>query len=130
MLLKVLFFLPVVAFIIYEFWVMANPYTVILGLKRMKQMEKDGNKDYSTNMVLFGVFNLFYTVWCIVGLMSSQWMVFGFLLIWGMTIATPFKKFPAFRSADALMSACLLTFALINAFHLHINLWKVFISQF
>ncbi len=130
MLLKVLFFLPVVAFIIYEFWVMANPYTVILGVKRIKQMEKDGNKDYSTNMVLFAVFNMFYTVWCIVGLMSSQWLIFGFLLVWGTVLASPFKKYPAFRVADAFMSACILTFALINAFHLHINLWQTLISQF
>jgi hypothetical protein len=88
-------------------------------LKELKQ-----NKDYkewSSNQKAVGFLMLGYIIWAMVGLFSSQWIIFFFILL----VSLIPKKWLWFFAIDAFVTVILLFFLIINQYHLHINIWEL-----
>lgn len=82
--------------------------------ERFNSLSKD--KELSGTVFM----SLFYLIWLFFGLFSSlNWPIFLFLLL---ASFIP-KRIFLLRFADGIISFSLLMFSLINAFHLHINIF-------
>ncbi len=82
--------------------------------ERFKSLSED--KELSSTVFM----HLFYLTWLFFGLFSSlNWPIFLFLLLESFIP----KRIFLLRFADGVISFSLLMFALINAFHLHINMF-------
>jgi hypothetical protein len=87
---------------------------------KFKKMNKEevGFKDWSTNQQAVSLLMTMYFCWAVVGLMTSQWIVF--IAIHLMSFIP--KKYIIVIKIDAFITLCLLIFAILNEYHLHINL--------
>lgn len=121
MILKLLFYLPGVLAILWEGMNITSPLETNQFVKRYRQItrEKKG-EDRTRAQNIFGALQLFYWVWCMVGLFSSQWLVFVLILILGMIP----KPNIVIRFVDSVITFALILFIFINSFHLHINLFQ------
>ena len=84
--------------------------------------EDVGFKDWSTNQQAVSLLMLMYFCWTVVGFMTSQWIVFITILF----LSYIPKKHIIVRKVDAFITLCLLIFAILNEYHLHINLIDIF----
>ncbi len=84
---------------------------------------KDFN-DLTDTQKTFTVLTVLYSLWVLVGLFSSQWVLF---VVYLMISIIP-KKTVFVRFVDAIVSVLLLLFILINTFHLHINLFDAIVN--
>ena len=107
-----LFYLFGILAILWEFAVLTdtNKIHYFLGNK-----EKNKDNDNYTNLSFL---MLGYFLWAIVGLFSSQWILFLVLIVLSI-IPT---KHIVLRWIDSLLSLLILLFILINKFHLHIDI--------
>jgi len=68
-----------------------------------------------------------YVFWILVGLIfSSQWIVFGIILL--LSFLLP-KKYKILKQINSVLTICLLLFACINAYHLKINLYQLIVNH-
>lgn len=85
------------------------------GVKKYKGVKDP--KDYSPLYTAYVSFGFFYFFFCLVGLMSSQWIGFVALLLLGFVS----KKWITWRVIDGILSIAILVFILLNKFQFHIN---------
>lgn len=85
------------------------------GVKKYKEVKDP--KDYSPLYTAYVSFGFFYFFFCLVGLMSSQWIGFVALLLLGFVP----KKWITWRVIDGILSIAILVFILLNKFQFHIN---------
>jgi hypothetical protein len=78
--------------------------------------------DLNLQQVIFVLLIIGYIIWSLIGLFSSQWILF-FLLILLEFILRPVNKF--IIRVDGILRFLLLLFILINKFHLHINIFEL-----
>jgi hypothetical protein len=118
--MKHVFYFFAIFAILYEAMVLTSPRKFVAAKKDIKGKKID---DYTTNQIAYVLFNFFYLAWTMVGLFSTQWMVFVVLLIIS-TISGLTARFrsPVLYSIDALISFSILLFMMINVYHLHIDL--------
>lgn len=88
----------------------------LLAVKKVDQGVKNP-KDYSPLYTAYVSFGFFYFFFCLVGLMSSQWIGFVALLLLGFVP----KKWITWRVIDGILSIAILVFILLNKFQFHIN---------
>lgn len=125
------------AFVFYLFGILAlmfelmtvwNPIKVSKFYERLKEAHKkegDFKTKYSDTQRTYLRLDIGYITWTIVGLMSSQWVLFMALFLLGMLTAGLKKLSPAFRWINAVISAALIAFIMINAYQLHIDVWEI-----
>ena len=89
------------------------------GLKKLKGKKFD---DYSDTQQCVTILQFGYIFWVFVGVFGSQWIVFLLILLMGMI---PKKMHKAVTFIDGFLTAGLLLFAIINQYHLHINLLEL-----
>lgn len=87
----------------------------------IKVKTSDSNLKLTTIEAIFIFINIFYFIWAMIGLFSSQWVVFLSLTILSFSGIT-FKKYINYRIIDSVLSIALILFAILNTYHLHINL--------
>ncbi len=125
---KVLFYLGMVIPILVELESIFSPRRAQGVTVRARELRKLhgkemtdallADKEVSTTML----FHTYYLIWLFVGLFSSlNWPVFIFMFLLGVIP----KRFILQRWLDGVMSFALLLFTVINAFHLHLNVFNV-----
>lgn len=117
-----IFFSLAIFAIMYELMIVMNTRKVSKFITNMKH--KKGS-EYNKEEKVFAFLLLCYFIWGMVGLITSQWVLFLAMFIIG--IITP-NKYIVTRWINAFISFLLLTFMLINKFHLHIDLGNYLIS--
>lgn len=104
-------------------------FTVIMSPRKTREQVtrcvKTPPKEKSTTQIAFLLLSFGYIVWCFIGLWSSQWMLFTMLLILGLV----YKKNILIRVLDAIISAIIIVFMIINVYHLHIDLFTFILNH-
>ena len=83
-------------------------------------------KDKTSNQKVYTFLVLGYILWVIIGLFSSQWVLFLTLFIMAYIIP---KRWLITRFLDGVISLGILIFMVINVYHLHIDVYEV-VKQF
>ena len=123
MFLKLLFFLPAIAFIYYEWICISSPGSIVAMRKLMTDKEKKV-KEWGPGETVYFIIHLCYTTWGLIGLLSSQWFLIGIIIVLGFIP----KKWNWFVVLDSIITTILLVFIILNAFHFHINTFRVFMN--
>jgi hypothetical protein len=118
----IFYFLGVLA-ILWEVIVVTSPIRVTKFINSYGNKSVDGltTKQKNLSYCMLG-----YVIWCIVGLITNQWVIFVLLLSLGMVS----KKRMILTFITGILSLLLLVFMLINVYHLHINLFSLIKSYF
>jgi len=105
--------------ILWEFTQITSPHKMHEVSKRIKKAGKEGTvDDLPSNYKILFFLMLGYFIWAIMGLFTAQWPIFLFLIF----ISLIPKKYILHRWVDSFVSLMLILFAMINTFHLHIDL--------
>ena len=126
MIIKVLFYVWAIFALLLELQLMTKPKKFMDFKAKMKGVKFDNLSDQQK---AFGVLTLLYVFWVFVGLLSSQWALFLIYIVIGIPFSL-FKKSMIIKSIDGFISSCLLVFIIVNAFHLHINVYEFIINLF
>jgi hypothetical protein len=118
----VFYFLSVLA-ILWEIIVVTSPIKVTKFIKSYESRHVDGLTKTQKNL---SYCMLGYIVWCLIGLVSSQWVIFLILLLLGIIN----KRRPILTFITGLLSVLLLIFMLLNLYHFHIDIFSLIKSYF
>jgi len=131
MLSKVIFFFFALIAIVYEMWSIKNSKRLV-ELSEMIRKSTNDKKEVEPKpaYAVFIVCQALYCFWALVGLFSSQWVIFAILLLLGSLSFFGFTKTRVYIICDAIITLGLLVFMVINAFHLHIPLWSRLLDYF
>jgi len=105
-----------------EIFAICNVKRIHNAVQKYGKKQSKDLKDYSTSYIIYVMFGFFYLFLCIVGLMSSQWILFGALLLLGLIP----KKWITWRYIDGTLSIVILLFILLNKYHFHIIFYSLF----
>jgi len=125
MFLKIIYFLPAIAFIYYECYCITMPAEVVAMSKLVREKGKKA-KDLAAGEIIYTIINLCYVTWALIGLFSSQWFPIIHLFLIGFIP----KKWNWWVVVDSLISIVDLFFIILNAFHFHINTFKLVLNYF
>lgn len=135
--LAFMFYIWAVLAIYYEFWSLNkdNWRKCVKLRKKLIVKELDKNKVLHTNVTRNELYwlgmNILYTIWGIVGLLTSQWVLFMLVIIIGLIKDIKFLRYSYFYNLiDSFLCICIWTFMLINVYHLHINLFQYILGWF
>jgi hypothetical protein len=109
--------------IIWEMICVTSPNKVSEFVKKTVTTTND-KRTTKQNSFLFWMFGYFF--WVLVGLMSSQWVLFGCLLVLSLIP----KKYVVVRFFDSILTFLVLLFIIINKYHLHIDLYSLLLEYF
>lgn len=101
--------------IVWEIYVLVDPVKMHAKFQSMKKKE---NKNRTPMELVLGFMMLFYMLWTLIGLMSSQWLLFLVLIIMSLIP----KPYVVLRWIDSLLTVAILIFMILNISHLHIDL--------
>ncbi|GAA4393407.1 hypothetical protein [Hymenobacter koreensis] len=102
----------------------AGKYNRVLKTEITKDAEWADRPEDERNKLMLGCFGLVYLVWVLLGLTSYNYMVFTGLvaiMVGAMLIPKAVRFTWGYRIIDGLVSAALLLFAILNTYHLHIE---------
>jgi hypothetical protein len=118
--LKFIFYFFGVVAVLYEIWSIGN-WDAIKALhdKIDKLSKKQKDVKITPSESLLAILHLLYFVWVLVGLFSSQWEAFGFILI--LSLLNHWLKGRYWNKVDAVLTVAALLFAILNTYHFHIN---------
>ena len=102
--------------IIWELTVASDAKKVHNKFNEIKK--KNDVKKFTNNETVLAFLMLGYTFWVIIGLFSSQWVLFASIILLSII---PSKKIWV-RRVDAIITLLVLCFILINKYHLHIDI--------
>ena len=119
---NIFYFLTIIS-IIWEIIVVSSPIRVSKFIKSFNNKEMDGltKKQKTLSFYMLG-----YLIWCIIGLFTSQWVIFLLLIGFGLFP----KKLPILTFINGLISLCLLMFIIVNVYHLHLDLFSIIKNWF
>lgn len=108
--------------IIWESGVVKAPSKVFNFRERLKDVTESlvvGETDaYTPKQSSYIFFRFLYITWCLVGLFTSQWVLFTFIFMLGVI-----PKSNVFLTwLDAFLTLGLLFFILFNKYHLHLDI--------
>jgi hypothetical protein len=121
--MSTLFYYTSIIFIMAEFVTISSPKKIHQGVAEIKKRKPD---TMTLNMKLYVFVGLFYLVWALVGLFSSQYICFVALLI----LSFMPKKHWIIRWVDAVLSLFILIFLILNYAHWHIDLSQIITQLF
>ena len=110
-----LFYLLAIAPIIFEFYTF---YCTERMYGFYKKYVVEAKTNPTITPMIFTIFMWFYVIWNIVGLFSSQWILFLSILL----ISLIPKRKQWIMKIDAFVALCILVFIILNRYHLHIDL--------
>src|ERR1044072_7212724 len=112
------YFLAIVA-IWFELWSIYN-YDLLVKLeKEVTDTNTINNKQVSYKGMLMSILSTAYFVWSLIGVFTSQWILFICLLSLS---AINFKvRSKMWNMVDAILSMIILLFIILNKYHLHID---------
>jgi hypothetical protein len=91
---------------------------------KMSEIKIEAQISYSIIALLFAGWSIAYAVWTLIGLFSSQWVLFLAILILSIVVGAIAKVFKNRLSlimrVDAIITVIILVFMFINRFHLHL----------
>lgn len=119
---NIFYFFSIIA-IIWEIMVVRNPIRISKFIDTYNNKEMDGltKKQKNLSFCMLG-----YLIWCILGMFTSQWVIFLLLLILGLFP----KKLPILTFINGLISLFLLVFVVLNVYHLHLDLVSIIRNWF
>lgn len=118
-----IFYLLAILPIIWESIVLTNPMATQDFFNRYRFFTELGVKleERPFSQIVYSYFSLFYMLWIVVGLFSSQWDLFcGIIFL----IFIPRPNI-LIHCLDALITLVILVFILLNVSYLHIDVWYV-----
>ena len=104
--------------IMYELIVLYNTKKIHAKVKKMKGSNRKWDQ-MTDNEKLLSVTTLMYLLITFFGLFTFQWYLFLFLIL---TTLIPKKSSITFRFIDSLIGMLILIFAIVNKYHLRIDL--------
>jgi len=109
--------------IIWEIIAVTNPIRIskFIGSFNNKEMDGLNKKQKALSFYMLG-----YLIWSIIGLFTSQWILF--LILIGLGLLP--KKSPILTFINCLISLCLLVFIILNVYHLHFDLLSIIKNWF
>lgn len=131
-----LFYFGGLLFLIYEIYFLFNVVEKVNNVKEYKEYNKENKgikyddmpEDIKSGVLEVTMIGVPYVFWLFVGLLSSQWVLFLLLLIFSFAIVTPLRKLVGFSpiryvltTIDTLVCIAVITFIIINKYHLHID---------
>lgn len=123
---EVLFYALTLWFVVYEIsqYVDAKPNHAFI--KKMKAIPDTDERWKDKKWRAVSLMNTAYFLWLLVGLTSFQWPVFLAVIL----LSFIPKHFVFIRKVDALLSALLLLFVIVNKYQLHLDTWAWIRSLF
>lgn len=118
--MKHIFYFLTILPLLWEFINITNVKETHRFTKTIKQLKGKPFDDYSSNQKNYSFLVLGYIFWTLIGLFSSQWIVFLTLLV----LAFIPKKWIAIRFIDSLISFWLLLFVILNVYHFKIDTFQ------
>lgn len=122
--LTLLFYVMALPFVMYEFLSITDTRTM------QRLINKAENKDFqNTSVRLLLVMQIFYMIWAVFGLFTSQWPLFVLLIL--ISFLNNTKKLRShlwWNKTDATLSFLLLVFIILNKFHLKVDLLHEMLS--
>jgi len=125
-----LFYFMVILCFLFELFKIPNATDICNFIRKNNEYKKVNGKvpEYSSftpNQKTFYTMSSVYTVVCLIGLFSSQWLLF--LAIFLQTIVMVFirRKYPVIIKIDSTISAFILLFIVINKYHIHLDLFNL-----
>lgn len=116
------FYIIAALFLLVELLILVNIKTVHSGAKRLYKLRKEKNKveleDLSPGMIAYQIVGIIYLIYAVIGLMSSQWIMFAVLIL----LSFVPKKWIVWRYIDSFLSIAILVFIILNKYHFHFNL--------
>lgn len=120
-----IFYLIGILAITWEFMGITSPIKMHKAFKEMRKiMKSEGGFDsLPSNYKTVSFLMIGYFIWVLVGLFTNNWLIFLALLV----LSVIPKRWVVQRWIDSVITLALLLFAIINTFHLHINLNTLFL---
>jgi len=131
-----LFYFGGLLFLIYEMYFLFNVVEKVNNVKKYKEYNKENKgvkyddmpEDIKSQVLEVMLIGIPYMLWLFVGLLSTQWVLFGLLIIFAFGIVTPLRKLVGFSplryittTIDTLICISVIGFIIINKYHLHID---------
>ena len=123
------FYILIAFFIFVELIVLFSQKNIHSAVKRLKKLnkEKKGKLSFDeigASMTLYQSIGIIYLIYCLVGLMSSQWVFFALIIL----LAFIPKRWLWWRYVDSIVTLLILAFILLNKYHFHINMFHLIIK--
>lgn len=123
------FYILIAFFIFVELIVLFSQKNIHSAVKRLKKLnkEKKGKLSFDeigASMTLYQSIGIIYLIYCLVGLMSSQWVLFALIIL----LAFIPKRWLWWRYVDSIVTLLILTFILLNKYHFHIDMFHLIIK--
>lgn len=123
------FYILIAFFIFVELIVLFSQKNIHSAVKRLKKLnkEKKGKLSFDeigASMTLYQSIGIIYLIYCLVGLMSSQWVLFALIIL----LAFIPKRWLWWRYVDSFVTLLILAFILLNKYHFHIDMFHLIIK--
>ena len=111
------FYILIAFFIFVELIVLFSQKKIHSAVKRLKKLnkEKKGKLSFDeigASMTLYQSIGIIYLIYCLVGLMSSQWVLFALIIL----LAFIPKRLLWWRYVDSIVTLLILAFILLNKY--------------
>ena len=123
------FYILIAFFIFVELIVLFSQKNIHSAVKRLKKLNKEKKGKLSldeigASMTLYQSIGIIYLIYCLVGLMSSQWVLFALIIL----LAFIPKRRLWWRYVDSIVTLLILAFILLNKYHFHIDMFHLIIK--
>ena len=113
-------------FIFVELIVLFSQKNIHSAVKRFKKLNKEKKgkltfDEIGASMAFYQSIGIIYLIYCFVGLMSSQWVLFLLIIL----LAFIPKRWLWWRYVDSLVTLLILVFILLNKYHFHIDMFHL-----
>ena len=123
-----LFYFGVFVSLIYSIFLLVNSLESDSFYHWVKNLAKYPDRELDSGETFLVIFIFIIFLLTITGLLSSQWFIFLFLILFG-AISLPFiKRFKSIRLIVSVINILGLMFILINKYQLHIQFNNIFIK--
>lgn len=120
------FYILIAFFIFVELIVLFSQKNIHSAVKRFKKLNKEKKgkltfDEIDASMAFYQSIGIIYLIYCFVGLMSSQWVLFLLIIL----LAFIPKRWLWWRYVDSLVTLLILVFILLNKYHFHIDMFHL-----
>ena len=120
------FYILIAFFIFVELIVLFSQKNIHSAVKRFKKLNKEKKgkltfDEIGASMAFYQSIGIIYLIYCFVGLMYSQCVLFLFIIL----LAFIQKSWLCWRYVDSLVTLLILVFILLNKYHFHIDMFHL-----
>jgi len=143
-----IFYLFAIIYLIREFIDLITPIEFTRKIEHIYKFAKEQKsnpkefKDYTQedkNVIWYVLFSLVVILWAGIGLLTANWLIFATYLIFSFVIYSPIssivrklfgfgKAYVVLHILGTIVDILLIGFAIINQYHLKIDLFKLFFN--